>query len=809
MIGIVVMSFSCNNTIYLKDGQYLYKESVAEFNDPENLDPPLTTLSSDLENLSKLKPNKKTLGMYSSKLWFYNIGTAGFDSVLSYVDDRKFLFFHLDEIVADIGIFSDSSQLRKTLTTKLGEPPNLIDSTLIEETVLRFENYLFNRGYFDSEITYTIEYKTKNRRGVVNYFVTLNTLNRMRKITYVIPESELNRIVSSIPVESQLATGNRFDVDFLKFERTRISDYVTSNGYYQFIPDYVTFQVDTSSGVDSFDIYINIANPPGETRHWRYKIRDVFIYPNAQNDFNTDVAVDTILYEDRSRKKEVRTEYSIIGSKKYYTNKSIVNNIFIYETDYYSVTAVRQTIGSFANLGVFKFATITPLEVGQDSNFRYLDMILKLDPLKRREVFVELNTSTTSDYLLGTYLGLTLTQKNTFKRIDLLRFNIYSGIETEFTNGIISLNTTEFNADISLVLPRFFWPFNIYTPKAYYPKTITSLKFGYLDRRDLYTGLNTSFRYGSERFEGTKEKQLLIFPVDINFVRVPYRTPEFDSILDANFLLKQSYEEQLIMAPNITYIYNEFQIGNQKLTEYFRGTFELAGTLFFLGNAMFDQETTFFGPNSTPIPPYKIAGLPFSNYVKLALDYRPLYRINENNKLAARADFGIAVPYWNSVVNPYVKQFYVGGPYDIRAFPIRKMGPGAYFPYDIVDNVATPKLEDQTADIKIVMSLEYRFKIIAVLQGALFCDVGNIWTINEDEFRPGSKFNFSTFLNQMAVGPGAGLRVDLNYFIFRFDWAYPLYDPGIDGPQGQAFAKEGVILPEKKPVFNFAIGYPF
>ncbi|MBK6731684.1 MAG: BamA/TamA family outer membrane protein [Bacteroidetes bacterium] len=86
--------------------------------------------------------------------------------------------------------------------------------------------------------------------------------------------------------------------------------------------------------------------------------------------------------------------------------------------------------------------------------------------------------------------------------------------------------------------------------------------------------------------------------------------------------------------------------------------------------------------------------------------------------------------------------------------------------------------------------MEYRFKIMAVLQGALFCDVGNIWTINEDEFRPGAKFNFSTFLNQMAVGPGAGLRIDLNYFIFRFDWAYPLYDPGIDGPQGQAFAKK-------------------
>ncbi len=805
----MLTAFGCSNTFNLADGEYLYKESTVTINDPQNIDPPLTSLSSDLEGLSKLKPNKKILGVYPTKLWLYNMGTSGFDSVLSYTDDKRWLFINLEKVVGAMQVFKDSSRLRSTLTQKWGEPPSLVDSALIEETMTRMENYLFNRGYFDSEINYTVDYNANNRRGTVNYALDLNTLNRIRNITYVIPESELNRIVMSIPVESKLAKGKRFDVDFLKYERTRISDYVTSNGYYQFIPDYITFKVDTSSGVDSFDIYIHIANPPGDTMHYRYKIREIYIYPNATKDFNTDIAVDTVLYADRSRKKEVRTEFSIIESRKYYTNKSIVNNIFFYENDYYSLSATRQTIGAFANLGIFKFATITPVEVGADSNFRYLDIILKLEPLKHREVFYELNASTTSDYLLGTYLGLTLAQKNTLKRLDLLRFNIYTGIETEFAEDVVALNTTEFNADISLTLPRFFWPLNIYTPKSYYPKTITSLKFGYLDRRELYTGLNTSFRYGSERYEGTKEKQFLIYPIDINFVRVPYRTAEFDSILDENFLLKQSYQEQLIMAPNVTYIYNQFQAETKAFTQYFRGTFELAGTLFFLGNALFDPQTDIFGATSTPDPPYKIAGLPFSNYVKLALDYRPLFKINDNNKIAMRADFGIAVPYWNSVVNPYVKQFYVGGPYDIRAFPIRKMGPGGYFPYDIVNNVAVPKLEDQTSDIKFVMSLEYRFKIIAILQGALFCDIGNIWSIREDVFRPAAQFDFSTFLNQLAVGPGAGIRLDLTYFIFRFDWAYPLYDPGMDGPQGRAFAEEGVILPEKKPVFNFAIGYPF
>lgn len=806
---MLMISIGCNNQRYLHDSEYLYKETKVKFNDPENLDPELKGLSSDLAGLSKLKKNKEILGLYPAKLWFYNIGTEGFDSVLAYSENRRFLFFNMDEIVRDLGIFDSASRLRNTLINKLGEPPSLTDSMLIEETSTRIGNYLFNRGYFDSEIAYSVLYNSKTRKSVVHYNVELNALSRMRNITYNIPGKELNRIVQSIPTPSPLKTGNRFDVDFLKAERSRINEFLNSSGYYKFVPDYITFQVDTSSGVDSFDIYINIAKPQNDSIYHRYKIHQVYIYPNAEADFNTGVICDTIQYLDKSRKKEVRTEFSIIGSQKYYTPGSLVRNVFIYENDYYSLNNVRQSIGAFANLGVFKFATITPIEVAPDSNFRYLDMLIKLEPLKRREAFVELNASTTSDYLLGTFIGLTYAQKNTLKQTDLLRFNINGGIETEFTNGSVLLNTTEVSTDLSLILPRFFWPFNMYTPKTYYPKTITTLKFEYLDRRDLYTGLNTAFRYGSERFEGTREKQLLIFPIDINFVRVPRRTSEFDSILNENFLLKQSYQEQLIMSPSITYIYNSQINTGKQFTEYFRGTFEIAGSLFFLGFAAFDVDTKIFGPQSTPDPAYSLAGLPFSNFTRLDLDYRPLYKINAANKIAARAHFGISVPYWNSQVNPYVKQFYAGGAYDLRAFQIRNIGPGIYFPYDIVDGVAQPKLEDQTADIKLTLSVEYRFSIVSSLQGALFCDIGNIWTLRNDEFRPGSQFGFNTFLNQMAVGPGAGFRFDFTYFVLRFDWAYPLYDPGIDGPQGRAAIDQGVFIPDKQPVFNFAIGYPF
>ena len=55
-------------------------------------------------------------------------------------------------------------------------------------------------------------------------------------------------------------------------------------------------------------------------------------------------------------------------------------------------------------------------------------------------------------------------------------------------------------------------------------------------------------------------------------------------------------------------------------------------------------------------------------------------------------NFGL--PYGNSEVLPYVKQFFSGGTNSLRAFRARSVGPGSFVP---VDNSAV--LTDQTGDI--------------------------------------------------------------------------------------------------------------
>jgi outer membrane protein assembly factor BamA len=151
---------------------------------------------------------------------------------------------------------------------------------------------------------------------------------------------------------------------------------------------------------------------------------------------------------------------------------------------------------------------------------------------------------------------------------------------------------------------------------------------------------------------------------------------------------------------------------------------------------------------------------------------------------------------------PYVEQFYSGGSNSIRAFIARSLGPGG-LPLPEGSDII-----DQTGDIRLEGNVEYRFRMTKMLHGAFFLDVGNIWLLNPDSTRIDAEFHFNTFADQLAVGTGAGLRFDFNFFILRLDLGFPLRKPYIDTD----FESKWISTTNNwwdKLVLNFAIGYPF
>jgi outer membrane protein assembly factor BamA len=167
---------------------------------------------------------------------------------------------------------------------------------------------------------------------------------------------------------------------------------------------------------------------------------------------------------------------------------------------------------------------------------------------------------------------------------------------------------------------------------------------------------------------------------------------------------------------------------------------------------------------------------------------------------------GAGVPYGNSSLLPYSKQFFSGGPNSIRAFAINSLGPGTYH-----QNDSTESFLQLGGDIKLETNAEYRFTIYKFLKGAFFMDAGNCWLIHANNALGIQPFS-SNFLDELAVGAGFGLRMDVSFFILRFDLATPLRKPWLTGPNkwvlnqtdltSSSWRKENLIL-------NVAIGYPF
>ncbi|MGB3464320.1 MAG: BamA/TamA family outer membrane protein, partial [Cyclobacteriaceae bacterium] len=206
---------------------------------------------------------------------------------------------------------------------------------------------------------------------------------------------------------------------------------------------------------------------------------------------------------------------------------------------------------------------------------------------------------------------------------------------------------------------------------------------------------------------------------------------------------------------------------------------------------------------------FSIFGSRYSQFLRSSIDVRHYLRLNKNHRFASRLIFGVGSAYGNSDALPVSRQFAIGGSSSIRAFRARSLGPGRF---SQADTSPGGLLIDQTADVKIEANLEYRHVLTGQFEGAVFIDAGNIWTLRTDPNRPGAEFRSDSFLSDMAIGTGYGLRFDANFFILRLDLAFPLRVPNVESKERWVVRDIAVSQREwriNNLVWNIALGYPF
>jgi len=410
----------------------------------------------------------------------------------------------------------------------------------------------------------------------------------------------------------------------------------------------------------------------------------------------------------------------------------------------------------------------------------------------------ELELVSKSNNYTGPQLSLSALNRNTFKGAELLNLTMAGSFETQLGQGA-NLFSYSLNPQAELTFPRFLVPFNIKSHSRYNPKTRLLLSYNFLKRVN-YFNMNTfQFIYGFKWKESIRVDQEFN-PVNISYTTVGNRSALFDTLLVHNTFLAKSYEEQFIAGGSYSFTYNEQMLPAKKVQFYFNLSAETAGNLFSLANLI-------SGHKISSGQPSKVVGTIYSQFAKLSVDGRVFYNFPDKNKIALRLFAGVADPYGNSSVMPYSKQFFSGGPNSIRAFQINSLGPGIY-----QQNDSTKKILQLGGDIKLEMNAEYRFGIYKFLKGALFVDAGNVWLQKSNSSNTGSPFLFSSFLNEMAVGAGVGLRIDVSFFILRFDLAMPLRIPWL--PDKQRWVTNQINFGSsswrsQNLLLNIAIGYPF
>jgi outer membrane protein assembly factor BamA len=142
------------------------------------------------------------------------------------------------------------------------------------------------------------------------------------------------------------------------------------------------------------------------------------------------------------------------------------------------------------------------------------------------------------------------------------------------------------------------------------------------------------------------------------------------------------------------------------------------------------------------------------------------------------------------------------------------LGPGSY---SNTGSIVT----DEFGDGQLEGNIEYRFKIIKQLNGAVFLDAGNTWLRQPDDSRPGGDFQFDRFYKEIAIGSGIGVRADFSFFIIRFDLGVKIRDP--EFAENDRWVIQNIFNADWKIkyseaysgrkygflAFNIGIGYPF
>ena len=834
--------FSCSSTKRVPDGEYLLNDATIKVNESSES-------SDEIINQLYQKPNGDVLGI-PVRLLVYNLAKPNpqesYDAwLVRHPNSQKFLTKWLSAKQVDrLGssfLVSGYSNMFKSF----GQAPVIYNNERTKKSVTRLKNYYFNKGYFNTVVTASVDTLSKNKKAEVTYQISTGKPYLLDSIASRIQSEALIDLYKKTENRSLLNKGDQYNSTTLDEERERITAFFRNNGAYDFQKTYINYEIDTLKQNHLADITVLVEDKT-------IKSGDSLIKEPFQLYKISRVNIHTSNPQDESQKLdsvEYRGIYIYSKGKLNYRPKTLTNATFIEPGGMFSDTRRTLTSRSFSSLNEFNYPKIDYAKDPNDSLQNSLIANINITPKARANFNPRIDFMHSNIQQIGIEGAVSTSFRNVFKGAEMLDIGIRGNIGSSASKYRNDQNNffdiLEYGADVKLRFPRFLFFTNTdrIIPRRMFP--VTTLSFGFSSQQNIgldKQNLTSSFNYNWS----PKRRNNFSFDVfNLQFVRnmnpgnyfnvyrssyntlnrIASETNADESYFDSmgNLTISEGgadafMDDVLNQNTNLNPNQSDYRLVSsiaerkKRLTE---NNLILASSVTFTRSTRFNLQDNNFYTLKTKVESAgnvmnlisqagttqiredgkkTVLDVAYSQYIKTEVDYVKYFDLGNKQVVAIRAFGGIAIPYGNSDNIPFSRSYFAGGTNDNRAWQSYRLGPGR----------SAGVNDFNEANMKLAFSAEYRFNVSGPWNLALFADAGNIWNVLDNTKDENMTFNGWSSLKDIAVGSGLGIRYDFSFFVVRCDLGFKTYNPSKE--QGNQWFKEWNL---SKTVLNVGINYPF
>lgn len=779
LLAIVLLATGCSVNKYIPEGKKLISTNRITVETP---DPAFDKkrLASQLESLISQKPNSKVLGLFRTYLYIYYRNT---------LPGKK------------------QNRYRRFMLNNLAEPPSYVDTLTIEEQLQTMQIYLRNQGFFQATGSFEVLPKKRGELASIHYHLIAGNPLRIKDYKIKSSDPALDSLLPFLNGRTSVRKGNLLNNDTYTREVKRITETLRNEGYAFFFPNQISsFQVDVrDTSQHTVSTYITLLKSEDPLSNQAVNVGSITLNTNQIPDqpaqFDTTY-LQVRMRESSSDQKEQPNWYQRL-IKKVGGDRNPLPSVrpeVLYRAlnlkpgDLYRESGFNKMNRRLSMLGVYRFVN---LRTTKDTLLPLVNMDVQLTrhDAKAFTQSGEFNNTTAigdNSNVVGVSISTALSHRNLLRRAINASLSLEPSVET-------NLNPININALNATGIMRFQFPFfedyfRVWEKsklKRWYPRLFDDAKSQFIlsySYNNLLNFWETQFMNINYGFEFSPNPTL---KVRFDHFQVDY----YKNILKDGFIqnapkgLELAFQSQFLTGFLFRSVNGSYNAPPNRFGETwsFRGGFEQSGIEVLAVN----EVGRLFNGNEDY---WDLGGVKFAKYIRADGQWTYARNFGKGQKVATRFSTGLILPFADTRIAPYIKQFSVGGPSSMRGWLNGQLGPGGF-----VQTQTSPPYF-QRGDLRIEANVEWRQKIFWIMEGAAFLDGGNVWNLKENAEQPSG--DLRDIHKEWALAGGLGIRLNFQFFILAYDVGAKIRYPY--KVNGSYWAKSLDLN-----FFNILLGYPF